>query len=160
MTNCNPQTHIRYGTIYLNSLDPDTADALFYSGTNTSEIEIFAEIELEVNIEAEERGFCESDKERWIERELEKRSENVQIDEPTIEGEMDGVKYQIGYLGGAALLWVFESPHLAKARLCSPCVPNAGNLESLDPDGYECYDVPAAWRTTTPPYQNLKGIQQ
>lgn len=32
------------------------------------------------------------------------------------------------------------------ADLCSPCVPNAGSLDSVNPNGYECYDVPADWR--------------
>jgi hypothetical protein len=80
------------------------------------------------------------------------------IDEPIIEGECDGVKYRISWLGGAPLLWVLEGPLGFANRLCSPCVPNAAELDSgfeptdltldeihRDHDGYLCYVVPADW---------------
>ena len=44
------------------------------------------------------------------------------------EGE---IKYLVGWLGGAPLIWVTESPFLAWCRPCSPCVPGAGDLDSL-----------------------------
>lgn len=53
--------------------------------------------------------------------------------------------YELNYLGGAALIWVIKSPETAFANLCSPCCPGAGNLDSLDPDGYECYAIPAEY---------------
>ena len=146
MSNTNPKTGIRYGTIYLNTLNGDVADDLFFNGENISERDAYEELREELNTEAEERGFCESDKEQWIERELEYRGEQIQVEEPTIKGECDGVSYGISWLGGAPLLWVFESPIISKARLCSPCVPNAGDLNSLDEDGYECYGIPDDWR--------------
>lgn len=39
-------------------------------------------------------------------------------------------KYRLGYLGGAALIWVMESPFVTYCRTCSPCVPNAGDLDN------------------------------
>lgn len=51
------------------------------------------------------------------------------------------VKYQLGWLGGSALIWVLESPWLLRCRGCSSCVPNAGNLE--EPAGSViCYSLP------------------
>lgn len=45
--------------------------------------------------------------------------------------ETDGYKFHLGGLGGAPLLWVMESPFIAWCRGCSPCVPNAGDLDNI-----------------------------
>ena len=37
--------------------------------------------------------------------------------------------YQVSTLGGAPLLWVLQSPYVTPCCHCSPCVPNAGNLD-------------------------------
>ena len=39
-------------------------------------------------------------------------------------------KYLLGYLGGAPLIWVARSPFVTYCAPCSPCVPNAGDLDS------------------------------
>ena len=174
--NTNPETGIRYGTIYLNNLDGDTAAWLWDEGENVSNEEAYAElkseierdadnIEEEVRISAAERDYALLASDRYMEVEVEAayarlgykdredyfetRLENesdFQIEEPTIEGECEGVKYAISWLGGAPLLWIFESPFIGMFDLCSPCVPNACSLESPNPSGYEGYDVPADWR--------------
>jgi hypothetical protein len=51
----------------------------------------------------------------------------------------------ISYLGGAPLLWVLEGPVITKAKLCSPCVPGAIDLDSQDEDGVEGYGLPEGW---------------
>lgn len=170
---------VRYGTIYLNSLDPNVADELFCGpqATNLSEQrayeelkheierdadgieeEIYNEVEdreprfindpvyLEVQYEAAFQRLGYADRDDYIDTRLELESQDMQIEEPTISGTLEGVKYEISWLGGAPLLFVLESPVISKARLCSPCVPNAGDLDSLDEDGYECYGIPEYWR--------------
>ena len=42
-------------------------------------------------------------------------------------------------------VWIFKSPCTTHCGLCSPCAPNAGDLEAQDPDGYEAYCPPPAW---------------
>jgi hypothetical protein len=42
----------------------------------------------------------------------------------------DGVSYITGSLGGAALIWVTESPFVTYCAKCSPCVTGAGDLDS------------------------------
>lgn len=149
-TNTNLETGIRYGTIYLNHLNADTADWLFTDGTNVSEEEAYEEAEIEIRaaVMAEIASGEFDDEDNDLEAEVARRMENLddyfQIDEPYIEGECEGVKYGISWLGGAPLLWVYESPYITKHGLCSPCVPNAGDLESEGE--YECYDVPPDWR--------------
>lgn len=51
------------------------------------------------------------------------------IDEPIIEGTYEGVKYRISWLGGAPILRIIEGPLGYARELCSPCVPNAANLD-------------------------------
>ena len=144
-TNMSPDTGIRYGTIYLNELDPDTSAHLFGIGKNVSYEEAMDEMRMEVAIEAAGLGLDESDREHWEDRELERRADHIQIDEPIIEGECEFVSYHISWLGGAPLLWVFYSPHVGRFDLCSPCVPNACNLTSPNDLGYEGYSVPPDW---------------
>jgi len=178
MTNCDSKG-VRYGTIYLNSLDPDVADELFYGSqaTNLSEQRAYEElkhkierdaegVEDEIYNEVEDRtphlvrddtymedlytdayqrlGYA--DRDDYIDTRLELEFQDMQIEEPTISGTLEGVKYEISWLGGAPLLFVLESPVISKAKLCSPCAPNAGDLDSLDEDGYECYGIPEYWR--------------
>lgn len=156
MTNINEKTGIRYGTIYLHHLDPDTASWLWDDGEDTSYAAALEELEEEIrtavlqeiedgDLDIDATDVC--DIEREVERRLERESDGIQIDEPTIEGTCEGVTYAISWLGGAPLLWVFHSPIIGKHGLCSPCVPNAGDLESEGE--YECYDVPEEWKNET-----------
>jgi len=61
----------------------------------------------------------------------------------------DDASYLIQYLGGAPLIWVTKSPRIVYVKsLCSPCVPNAGDLDSgltTEDEGYECYGIPEEW---------------
>lgn len=70
-----------------------------------------------------------------------------QIEEPVIEGEVDGVKYRLDWLGGAQMLLCLESPIIGHFALCSPCVPGAcdGNNPTSRVDGYMGYAVPPDW---------------
>lgn len=152
-TNCNPDTGIPYGVIYLHHLDPDLAKDLFYEGVNISEKDALEELRAETTKDVENENDDRGD-DPWtieemadeVDRRLEKYAESIQIDEPTIEGECEGVKYMISWLGGAPLLWVFSSPYTGAYAQCSPCVPGAGDLEAPDEFGVICYDVPPSWR--------------
>lgn len=82
MTNTNPETGIRYGCVYLNSLDPDTAQWLWDDAENLSEEEAYAELKSEIerdaeNIEEEvriaiaERDYAMLSNDRYMEDEVE-----------------------------------------------------------------------------------------
>lgn len=103
-----------------------------------------------------DRMDWEFDKERFVERKLEQFSDMYESDEPEIEGEWEGVKYLISWLGGAPLVWISEGPVGYARRLCSPCVPGAADISSPDdyrlegePESegfeYECYCPPRDW---------------
>jgi hypothetical protein len=77
--------------------------------------------------------------------------DNLQWDNANFEEEeyeytdRNGAEYLLSYLGGAPLIWVIKSPHIVYARsLCSPCVPNAADLDSgltTEEEGYQCYGL-------------------
>jgi hypothetical protein len=92
-------------------------------------------------------AFLEHVKANWSGSDWEQKfNDAYQPDEPIHEGEKDGVKYRTSWLGGALNVWVFESPHTARTVACSPCVPNAGDLDNVGRGDYLCYDVPPDWR--------------
>lgn len=70
-------------------------------------------------------------------------------DNASYELEENGCKYGLSSLGGAILIWVYESPSVVYVNsLCSPCVPNGGDLDSGLTDqgsGYQCYGIPENW---------------
>lgn len=102
----------------------------------------------------------ENSMDEYVDQALEAWSDQADFEEPTIEGTYEGVKYQISYLGGAPLLWVCDGPIGYAARLCSPCVPNAADLDStfsleedlVDGDEmfHRCYVVPRDWLAAVP----------
>ena len=116
----------------------------------------------------EDKGYKYDDEESFIDIKLRNYFDGLQIEEPTITGTYEGVTYQIGELGGASMLWVIEGPEGNARSLCSPCVPNAADLDRgfvLDSEieggdaacaalgvsaadhenGFPCYCVPREW---------------
>jgi len=62
----------------------------------------------------------------------------------------DGVK---GFLTDDGYLFVTESPYITYCRLCSPCMPNAGDLDSYDGrHGYVTYCLPPDYFEEEMPY--------
>jgi len=61
----------------------------------------------------------------------------------------DGNQFLLGYLGGSPLIWCIKTNTIVYVKsLCSPCVPNAGDLDSGLTDehnGYACYGVPTQY---------------
>lgn len=100
---------------------------------------------LETRLEAafERLGYCGF--EDFIDSQLDDRTEDIQIEEPVYAFDVDGVQGKVTWLGGAQIVFVFESPVTGFFRLCSPCLPNAGDLNSPDTEGYVAYTVLADW---------------
>ena len=147
--NINPTTGIRYGVIALNDLDQDVVTDLLYGigVTDVSSNEAAVEARKVFTKQAEDDGIPEDEREDWIDQQVDREMEALEIGESVFEGELDGVKYRTFWLGGSHMIFVFESPVTGHFRLCSPCIPNAADLSNPDPDGYEGYDVPANWRS-------------
>lgn len=172
-TNYNRETGIRYGMIAMQSLDPDLYNDLM-NLPNPSQDSAFREYLIDfidnAGVDLTEEQMLEFEKAQEdpdttilqelaesIGSEIEDRFWGGSVsddfwdayDEGDVgaEGVIDGVTVHLADLGGAHVLWVFDSPHVGKYRECSPCVPGAGDLDSPDPEhGVETYDVPADWR--------------
>lgn len=144
--NTNPDTGIRYGIISSYSLHSDIIDEIQSSGTDVHFEEAMKDLRDAVKQACSDyMSSCDADE--VAELAVENASQDFYDDEPIHEFELDGVKGRTTWLGGALLVWIFESPFIARAALCSPCVPNCGDLDTLDDLlGFECYDVPLTWR--------------
>lgn len=135
MANVNPETGIRYGVASLNNLADWVFDEFFYHGTNVSYEKALEEFKKDVL----KRAMSVSDEE------IQRFSDEYQGEEECYTLERDGLKLGLSYLGGAPLVWVYESPFTTYARECSPCVPNAGDLDNQDESGVQCYTLPPEW---------------
>ena len=137
ITNTNPETGIRYGVVSLNSLEAWVFDEFYNGGTNVSFENYMKEAKTEF---VNDNGRAED----WEDFGEDTASEQYESDEDTYELEtLDGLKLGMSTLGGAYLVWVFESPHTAEHGLCSPCCPNAGDLDSVG--DFTCYTLPPDW---------------
>jgi hypothetical protein len=148
-SNINAETGIAFGYISARALDSDVVEALFQNGTDpiaeeaykvwraTKADMLFDTDETYENIEQATEAADELCYEFW---------EDYETDEPQTTGEFEGVTFASSYLGGALNFFIIKSPVITEhARLASPCVPNAGILDTLDGD-VQSYDVPANWR--------------
>lgn len=151
--NINPNTGVAYGVISARSLDPEIIAMIEDNGDNVSEQNAEDEIRREINAEIE-GGKLEADAfgdemekriQRWHENSDEHVYRYVEYDD---DGKIEVEVYST-WLGGAQLLYVIQSPHLCSAAPCSPCCPNAGDLDNRYENGdrgVTCYDVPPDWR--------------
>ena len=102
MPNTNPETGIPYGVVNLHSLADWVFDEFFHSGTNETAEQALTEWKAE-NPEADdadEQAFWDS---------YECDEESYSLETQTTETGRP-LKLGLSYLGGAPLVWVFESP--------------------------------------------------
>lgn len=64
-------------------------------------------------------------------------------DEPTMLYECDG--YKISTSAALVCLFVEKSPYFTHAKQCSPCAPEAGDLDNPSEDGRKCYCLGHDW---------------
>lgn len=107
-----------------------------------------ADIRANIKSALSDYRVAKDDLDELSESAIEMINQNWDDDEPVHEFDIEGVKGRTTWLGGALCVWVFHSPYITHRSLCSPCVPNCGDLDSKfnDEGGYECYDVPPKWR--------------
>ena len=150
--NIDPATGVHYGVINASSLDPNVIDMIM-DGDNVTEQAAEEEFRKQINHEIESGRLSADDFGEEMERRLRERSECASEDDYRYveydEGGKLTLEVQTTWLGGAMLVYVLQSPYLAAAPVCSPCCPNAGNLDERYEDGeggVTCYDVPPDWR--------------
>jgi hypothetical protein len=148
--NVNPETGISFGVVAAQNC-PDLHEEILQNGVD-NRFQAWRE-------ETEERlNSCESQedlvevlkylgREEWsevfeyeedwdYEEALDRLSEEWECDEPSITYQADGYSYWLTSLGGAHVIYVLSSPYVATCRPCSPCCPNAGDLDNVtEPNG-------------------------
>lgn len=96
IANTNTQTGIRFGVIACQNLDQDIVEDLWYGYGAVDLSYKAAREELEETLKREGSALVDDgeldidDLSDWVDRELEARSDYIQIDEPTIEGTYQG----------------------------------------------------------------------
>lgn len=150
--NVNTQTGINYGVVSLNSLADWVWDEFFNNGKNLSYEAAWKENLALNNMKEGDCGY----------EELQTTfNDGYQGDEESYELETEGMKLGLSYLGGGALVWVFESPHTSNCRPCSPCCPNAGDLNNKGMGGHiKAYDVPPEWYANFEEEQTNNGYDR
>lgn len=158
--NVNPKTGIPYGYISSRSLNSDLVDDLLHGNGG---VKNFVDHSWNNVIEqtASERGFTKekpkqgdikgwetwlSEAKDFLEGQDPNWGQDIETEESCVSGELDGVHYQSSWLGGALNFCITESPVTGSYSQCSPCCPNAGDLDTPNPGGFDVYDVPEDWR--------------
>lgn len=161
MANVNTKTGIPYGAIDGNSV-PYLLDEIFSSGESLTHAawkdDLIETIRGALEQIADDNGAfgdrisriaaaCNPDEiaEAMLDAGLADTFECDEEEHKHVETtEFGEVHYLQGWLGGAPLIWVTDSPFVACARGCSPCVPGAGDLDNLcdAESGNLCYCCP------------------
>lgn len=139
--NVNPNTGTPYGAIALNTLDQDIVETLQYGAQAQNLTYLAAKADY---LAQREREDNELGAEFDYDAATNDFAEQYEGHEEVHAGKYEDVLYETFWLGGALHLFVFHSPFVRGCRPCSPCVPNAGDLNSEG--GYIAYDVPPEWR--------------
>ena len=155
--NINSETGIHYGAISGHSLDPDVLNTiqdkvfdLEYDAAYKDHLKRLlwsaSLIILDDSLTVQQLiDKCEAND---IDPDIDHFADHFYCEEPSGTVNHEGLIVTFSWLGGAPLIIVNKSPFVTFARQCSPCVPNAGDLDNLDPDGVECYNVPENWRSS------------
>ena len=128
--NTDPITGIKYGTVYLNKLQPWVFEEFIDKGVDQSFLAAKKECLGDKFTEEEEKYYDDN-------------YDSDRVGDHTLE--IDEMKLEMNHLGGALLVWVMKSPHITQCRECSPCVPRAGDLSAKDEHGFDTYDLPKDW---------------
>lgn len=138
-TNVNPNTGIRYGVINGNNLPDWIWDSIEYRYPSPWDYS-YCEIckcghELEINQQTAwgdelECPICGDTNELQM---PDMEATELYIDTPDL---------QLSYDPNSNIAMIFKSNLIINCQLCSPCYPNAGNLDQIDIDGYETYGIP------------------
>ena len=134
-TNTDPDTGIRYGAISQNSLDLDAIND-WYDNDAVYDDQL-KELREKINDLFEFIGFIGDEKKADLRDEIEQIfNDNYNNDEPAFY--FEDKEYKAEYSHSLNCWIILKSPYYTYCEQCSPCVPNAGNLDNpIDKDMFE-----------------------
>lgn len=156
--NTHPTTNIRYGVINAHNVSSYVLDEIMMNGTDLHHADALEEVTADAGrgwdmMDEEEREGTEAeDRDEFVENAIQEFNDGYESNDAPYEFTIDGVHGIFSTYSNT--ITIFESPHVVKATLCSPCYPGAGDLDSVgDKAGstwaggpVQTYDVPADWR--------------
>lgn len=142
--NVNSETGISYGVISGNAahwlyeeITTNGTDTTFEAYKRQLVKEMAALLEEHGQHNAEDTATGIVDSYEW---------DDYQCDESDYEyTDSSGNEFLLSYLGGTPLIWCIKTSVIVHARPCSPCVPGAGDLDSPDENGIQCYGIPSEY---------------
>ena len=132
--NFDPETGIHYGVIGVNSIMPEAASYIFDNAVD--EDYEYAESQIREAVKdmvGELSNYIDSEDATSLELEVLAmvwERFDYEPNEPLMRYEKDG--YLLLYSTSSNTIIVCKSPYCARVRQCSPCYPNAGDLDSPD----------------------------
>lgn len=162
--NVNVHTGIAYGYINANNVNSEVLNTIFCNGIDVSRLECDLDFARHIGFHAPEQNESE-DYTAYLERVQDtmleflntKQDENPDLTE-LVESHDSEYEEFTGHLHAATVdkttvlyntdnntICVMDSVNVGYFVGCSPCCPNAGDLDTAGGD-VETYDVPAQWR--------------
>lgn len=147
--NMNEKTQIRYGVISNNSVHPEVLHDILCSGVNVdlldSLVSYFQEENTPMPFYEESKVYSYEEAHDLLSNLLclwddQEGATDYDFEGGTMWFKLEGVEGMMS----ETYTTIIESPGVSKCNLCSPCFPNAGDLE-VEGD-YEAYDIPKDWR--------------
>ncbi len=154
--NIHPKTGIAYGVMNANNCDPEILSELMF-GTDTIDITY---LEAMVQHAVNKCQYCQPDQnqdETQFEYLTRVKAEVQALDIDWQEFDDANEEHspylcafnkdntQGMYFVDSNILMITESPVTAMVSRCSPCYPNAGDLDNKNEDGIEAYNIPESW---------------
>lgn len=146
--NYDAATGIHYGVISLHSPNPDALQDIYDNGDNLSHAAAIEQVKGELRsamqrvLEAYgvDRMTDDATDAAWeaVEQEF---NDHYEEQEDTYQYRQGGYVLQTSSLG----IYVIKSPYYTFAAACSPCCPNAGDLNTPRSGGLKTYCLGADW---------------
>lgn len=162
--NINPTTGIAYGYINANNVNGDVLNEIFSNGIDVRRLELDIEFAARHDFITPDQneGELYSDYLDRVQSDMLDFVNNLQDAEPEFFTEVEDHDasleeftgdIQVATVDGTTVIYntdsnticVMHSNNVGMYNACSPCCPNAGDLDTPNGD-VETYDVPASWR--------------
>lgn len=164
MFNVNPVTGIAYGYINANNVNGEVLHDIFCNGIDARRLECDIDFANRLGFSTPEQNegenyfnYLDRVQDTLIDFLNDLQDKNQDVTETIESHDREYEEYtgdlHVAILDDTTVLYntdsnticVMDSKHTGKYFACSPCCPNAGDLDSAGGE-VETYDVPASWR--------------
>jgi hypothetical protein len=137
----NYDGRFHYGVLQANNLDGDVLDQICREGVSAADMAFADALDDAMRALEDFLSPGDIDEVKTLAEEL--YSQGCCDDDTPITFELEGVR-GIYYRNNGTIM-ITKSPCKTLCRQCSPCYPNAGDLDSYDRLGFDTYCPPEDW---------------